>query len=80
MYLALNMTSIVLMITGSSLSMFSLMTLSATGCGLLIQGYITKSNLSDKLQCKFKYQSRKNSHTDNFVFERCAIRRSHTLI
>ena len=47
MYLALNMTSIVLMITGSSLSMFSLMTLSATGCGLLIQGYITKSNLSD---------------------------------
>ena len=57
-YIGLNISSIFLTVAESALTPFTLVTVRPTGCGLIIQGYITNVSVSDKLElCKFAYQS-----------------------
>ena len=55
--LALNMSSMSLTVIGSALVLFThFIHLSITGVGLIIQGYITKSDIAKKVEsCKFAY-------------------------
>ena len=57
--LALNMSSIALTVIGSALVPLTHFTsFSITGIGVLIQGYLTKSDIAKKVEsCKFAYTS-----------------------
>ena len=57
--LALNMSSMSLTGLGSALALFTHFTsLSITGVGVIIQGYITKSDIAKKIEsCRFAYTS-----------------------
>ena len=59
LYLSLQMFSIGLTVTGSivgSITLNPIIIGCLTGSGILVQGYITKSNISDNVnKCKFAY-------------------------
>ena len=59
--LALNMSSIFLTVVGSALAPFTqFSSLSITGVGVIIQGYVTKSDIIKRVEsCKFVYTSYK---------------------
>ena len=55
------MTSMSLTVLGSALVPFThFISLSITGIGVILQGYITKSNINNKIEsCKFAYTNYK---------------------
>ena len=57
--LALNISSISLTVAGSALTPFRhFASLSITGVGVIIQGYVTKSTIAKKIEsCRFAYTS-----------------------